>query len=114
MFEAKGTKLTKNDDINIERSQGVKIIENVQSKPEELSSAQVYSGQILEDNESYENDSSWMKKRFKCKRHIDHDSKESAMGRDRLNMEDYEVIDDKAKHNSERSSSHHHKRHKHR
>jgi len=114
MFEVKGTKLTKNDDINIERSQGVKIIENVQSKPEELPSAQVYSGQILEDNESYENDSSWMKKRFKCKRHIDHDSKESAMGGDGRNMEDYEVIDDKAKHNSERSSSHHHKRHKHR
>lgn len=38
----------------------------------------VYSGQILEDD--YEaNDSTWLKSTFKCKRHMDHDSKANAM-----------------------------------
>ncbi len=61
----------------------------------ELLSVPVYSGQVLENDEFAENDGSWLKSRFKCRRHIDHDSKASAIGGDGRNMDDYEVIDEK-------------------
>lgn len=49
----------------------------------------VYYGQVLEDD--YD-DKKWLKRTFKCKRHIDHDSRANAIGGDKL--DDYEVIDD--------------------
>ena len=63
---------------------------NVESKP-------TYSGQILEDdgNGDEEGSSDWLKTKFKCRRHIDHDSKDQALGGDGRNMDDYEVVDDK-------------------
>jgi len=75
-------------------------------------SVPVYSGQILEDAEgssvkarldASENDSErWMEPTFKCKRHIDHDSKGAAISSgggsgDGRNMDDYEVIDSRRK-----------------
>ncbi len=58
----------------------------------------VYSGQILESDDFDANDTSWLKGSFKCKRHIDHDSKASAInGGDGRNIDDYEVIDEKHK-----------------
>jgi cyclophilin family peptidyl-prolyl cis-trans isomerase len=51
--------------------------------------APVYYGQVLEDD--YD-DKKWLKRTFKCKQHIDHDSRANAIGGDKL--DDYEVIDD--------------------
>ena len=104
MFEVKGDKgekktvRTKNKDESLAarmvRSKEEQAKSSSSSTKKEKSSAPVYSGQILEDNmETMENDGSWLKSRFKCKRHIDHDSKDSAMGGDGRNMEDYAVID---------------------
>lgn len=52
----------------------------------------VYSGQILQDDYD-DNDKKWLKATFRCKRHIDHDSRANAMGGDKL--DDYEVIDER-------------------
>ena len=80
------------------------------------SSAPAYAGQVLEDDDEYENDPSWMRNTFKCRRHIDHDSKDIAIGGDGRNIDEYEVIDEKSynrndstKRNS-RFQSHSHKR----
>ena len=62
--------------------------------------APVYSGQVLEDID-IDDSAKWMESTFKCRRHIDHDSKAQAMGGggggDGRNIEDYEVIDSKRK-----------------
>ena len=59
----------------------------------------IYSGQVLEDdNDDYDGDessSAWLKTKFKCKRHIDHDSKDNVLGGDGRAMDEYEVIDEK-------------------
>ena len=59
----------------------------IESKP-------TYSGQILEDDENGDEEriSNWLKSTFKCKRHIDHDSKDQALSGDGRKLEDYEVL----------------------
>lgn len=52
---------------------------------------ETYHGQILEDNS--EEDGDWMGTRFKCRRHMDHSSRQK--GGDGRDMNDYEVIDEK-------------------
>jgi len=70
-----------------------------QTKSNQSSSVPVYSGQILDDDDDDGHDQlleekSWLKHRFKCKRHVDHESKDLALGGDGRNaMEEYEVID---------------------
>jgi len=58
-----------------------------------------YSGQILEDDDNGDEEGTlnWLKSTFKCKRHIDHDSKDQALAGDGRKLEDYEVVDDKKK-----------------
>lgn len=52
---------------------------------------ETYHGQVLEDNN--EEDGDWMGTRFKCRRHMDHSSRQK--GGDGRDMNDYEVIDEK-------------------
>jgi hypothetical protein len=118
MFEVKGTKKGKGsksdqkkrrkeeDDslaAKMIRSEEVQLEASSQSDKKKFASAPVYSGQVLDDDNATENDPSWLKSRFKCKRHIDHDSKDSIIGGDGRNMDDYEVIDDKRDGNRDRS-----------
>ena len=73
--------------------------------------APVYAGQILEEDDGDVSGSTkWLKSTFRCKRHIDHDSKDQAMGRDGRKADDYEVVDEKKRKNtSQRSSDRHHR-----
>lgn len=89
MLEVKGVKVKKD-----KSKKKKKHKKDQEEKPS--SSSVVYSGQVLENDDFDENDTSWLKGRFKCKRHIDHDSKASAItGGDGRSMNDYEVIDGK-------------------
>ncbi len=56
-----------------------------------------YSGKILEDDDhDYSGkDRDWLKHKFKCRRHVDHDLKDEVLGGDGRKAQDYEVIDDK-------------------
>ena len=72
-----------------------------------------YSGQVFEDDEKWSaaaNDGSWLKTRFKCKRHIDHDSKDQSIGGDGRNINEYEVIDEKRKRKAWGTDDRHHQR----
>mmetsp|Transcript_21940 Transcript_21940/g.32851 ORF Transcript_21940/g.32851 Transcript_21940/m.32851 type:complete len:132 (+) Transcript_21940:155-550(+) len=104
MFEVKGEKKgkkkskTRNEDDSL-AARMVKQKEEEGSfslpKKKDLLSVPVYTGQVLENDDFVETDGSWLKSRFKCKRHIDHDSKATAIGGDGRNMDDYQVIDEK-------------------
>eukprot|EP00553_Chaetoceros_curvisetus_P003157 CAMPEP_0204615144 /NCGR_PEP_ID=MMETSP0717-20131115/2717_1 /ASSEMBLY_ACC=CAM_ASM_000666 /TAXON_ID=230516 /ORGANISM="Chaetoceros curvisetus" /LENGTH=133 /DNA_ID=CAMNT_0051628011 /DNA_START=111 /DNA_END=512 /DNA_ORIENTATION=- len=69
-----------------------------------------YSGKILEDDDhDYSGrDRDWLKHKFKCRRHVDHDLKDEVLGGDGRRAQDYEVIDDKnRRHNSLRRGKSH-------
>eukprot|EP00956_Cyclotella_meneghiniana_P009272 scaffold12744_cov42-Cyclotella_meneghiniana.AAC.2 len=99
---------------------------------EDFIAAPGYHGQVLDDdddnnddNDSTENDTTnWLRTKFKCKRHIDHDSRVSALergdnhdnvddeeggGGDGRHMDDYLVVDEKRKrsHNGDFHSKQH-------
>lgn len=100
---------------------------------EDFIAAPGYHGQVVvedndnADNNSMENNHDWLSTKFKCKRHIDHDSRVSALekgdingheeGGDGRHMDDYLVVDEKKKSGSHskkhRNSSHSsdHRRH---
>ena len=99
---------------------------------EDFIAAPGYHGQVLDnddnndDNDSTENDTTnWLKTKFKCKRHIDHDSRVSALergdnhdnvdeeGGDGRHMDDYLVVDEKKKrsHNGDFHSKKQHRHH---
>jgi peptidyl-prolyl cis-trans isomerase SDCCAG10 len=67
-----------------------------------------YHGQVLEDEEEGGND--WLKTRFKCRKHMDHDAK---LGGDGRNAMDYEVVDDLAEDERKKQKRPHHQ-HQHR
>ena len=72
-----------------------------------------YSGQVFEDDEKWSaaaNDGSWLKTRFKCKRHIDHDSKDQSIGGDERNINEYEVIGEKRKRKARGTDERHRQR----
>ena len=54
----------------------------------------------------------WMKTKFKCRKHMDHDAKLGGDGRSA--MDDYEVVDQKPKdrHERKRHKKQHHKHHR--
>jgi len=81
-------------------------------KERKIDAKPCYSGQILEDDGHGDEaeSSNWLKSSFKCRRHIDHDSKDQALSGDGRKMDDYEVVDDKQKsrkHGKVISSKHH-------
>jgi peptidyl-prolyl cis-trans isomerase SDCCAG10 len=105
MFQVKGM----NDDMDVDpktqhnkcdqldnslASRLAKKLEKDQKQSVSKIDAPVYSGQILEDDYD-DNDKKWLKATFRCKRHIDHDSRANAIGGDKL--DDYEVIDERVK-----------------
>ena len=51
-----------------------------------------YHGQILDDDNDEATSSDWLKTRFKCRKHMDHDSRLGGDGRSA--MDDYEVVDE--------------------
>lgn len=76
-------------------------LESSQEKKLEVDAKPIYSGQIMEiekedENIEYASGTDWLKSKFKCKRHIDHNAKDKAMGGDGRNMEEYEVVDEKS------------------
>ena len=81
-------------------------------KSSKMESLPTYSGQILEDDDkdlAAANNGSWLKTQFRCKRHIDHDSKDQSIGGDGRNIDEYEVIDEKRRkkeHREPRNSKH--------
>ena len=81
--------------------------------------APTYHGQVLEsdeDDDNVEKDgdsrSKWLATAFKCKRHVDHDSRN--LGGDGRSADDYKVIDSKAEGRRHKKRSKHHKGSKHR
>jgi peptidyl-prolyl cis-trans isomerase SDCCAG10 len=67
-----------------------------------------YHGQVLENDEDVQSD--WMKTRFKCRKHMDHDAK---LGGDGRSANDYEVVDDQNPDQSHRKlHKRHHKHHR--
>jgi peptidyl-prolyl cis-trans isomerase SDCCAG10 len=104
MFQVKGMKddmkvnsnEKNNKDAPMDNSLASRLAKQLLEKADQKKSvpnndAPVYSGQILEDHYD-ENDKTWLKGTFRCKRHIDHDSRENAVGGDKL--DDYEVLND--------------------
>ena len=71
-----------------------------------------YHGQVLEKENDDDVDSNWMKTKFKCRKHMDHDAKLGGDGRSA--MDDYEVVDQKPKdrHERKRHKKQHHKHHR--
>ena len=105
MLEVKGVKDQK--DKKSKKKKHKKVKEDKSRKDSATPSTPVYSGQVLENDDFDENDATWLKERFKCKRHIDHESRGSAIsGGDGRSMDDYEVIDakqdDRIKHERKR------------
>jgi len=103
MFQVKGLQ---NEDTKADGSNGqdnslaarmVRKLAAEEEKERKVESKPTYSGQILEDDGNGDEDggSDWLKTKFKCKRHIDHDAKDQALGGDGRKMDDYEVVDDK-------------------
>jgi hypothetical protein len=67
-----------------------------------------FHGQVLENDEDVQSD--WMKTRFKCRKHMDHDAK---LGGDGRSANDYEVVDDQNPDQSHRKlHKRHHKHHR--
>jgi peptidyl-prolyl cis-trans isomerase SDCCAG10 len=82
------------------------------SQPDEVDDAAgpgpvAYHGQVLEeedDDDDGKGGDDWLKTRFKCRKHMDHDAK---LGGDGRNMMDYEVVDDLAKDERKKQKGHH-------
>ena len=70
-----------------------------------------YHGQVLEEDEEDDEGGGgkggddWLKTKFKCRKHMDHDAK---LGGDGRNMMDYEVVDDSAKFERKKEKRHNH------
>lgn len=66
-----------------------------------------YHGQILENDNDDDIDGDWMKTRFKCRKHQDHEARLGGDGRSAI--DDYEVVDEKDRnvHSRNRGNKHH-------
>jgi len=102
--------------------------DDVEGRPDGDDSNTGYHGQVLE-NDGDDTDrrgggggGDWLQTRFKCRRHIDHGTRDgsSAVGGDGRNMDDYEVVDEREEKNKGGSRDNrerprkHHKTHHHR
>lgn len=70
--------------------------------------AVAYHGQILENDDDSDDPNRWMRTKFKCRRHMDHEA--AGDGRDAL--QDYKVVDDRGQRQQSTDGSHHHHQHK--
>ena len=147
VLETKGSKKSRlndgNDSINkkqaVDDSLASRMAKRMQEEENEeelryqekeaISSAPGYSGQILNDDDGEKSDDdavetgNWMGTKFKCKRHVDHDSRMTAldnigdkgdekdMGGDGRHMDDYLVIDGKNRGRNERKGHGHGRNH---
>jgi peptidyl-prolyl cis-trans isomerase SDCCAG10 len=94
-YENKGAKVD-----NSLASRMARKLETLQDNRSDIEEKPIYNGQVLEvekedENIEYATGTDWLKSKFKCKRHIDQNAKDRALGGDGRNMEEYEVVDDK-------------------
>lgn len=94
-YENKGAKVD-----NSLASRMARKLETLQDNRSDVEEKPIYNGQVLEvekedENIEYATGTDWLKSKFKCKRHIDQNAKDRALGGDGRNMEEYEVVDDK-------------------
>jgi peptidyl-prolyl cis-trans isomerase SDCCAG10 len=113
------SKASKQGNDDKDNSLAARMVRNAKAdEPDEVTDAAggsvAYHGQVLEDEEEDEGGgkgaNDWLKTRFKCRKHMDHDAK---LGGDGRNALDYEVVDDLAKAERKKEKRHQHQHHWH-
>lgn len=70
------------------------------AEDDNIALAPAYRGQVLQDADEEDDSAAWLNSQFKCRKHIDHVTKEGTRdekqnGGDGRNVDDYEVVDSK-------------------